>query len=68
MLMLAIKASRKETGDSPVYTLYHDFKEVRELLAESLSGFEAGRLPGDLGDTHEALGTGAGGNVQLKFS
>ena len=63
MLMLAIKASRKEAGDTPVYTYLHDFKEVRELLADSLSGIEAGRLPGDLGDTHEALDTGAGGKI-----
>ena len=56
--MLAIKASKLANDKSPVYQFIHDFKEVRTLLAESLAAFDAGRLPGDLGDTPAMVDTG----------
>ena len=56
--MLAITATKTKAGQSPVHIFFNDFTEVRTLIAESLAGVESGRLPGDLGDTAEALDTG----------
>ena len=63
LLILAIKASKLPTDKSPVYQFIHDFKEIRALLAESLATFDAGRLPGDLGDTPAMVDTGEDGHT-----
>ena len=65
LLMLAIKASKLPTDKSPVYQFIHDFKDVRTLLAESLAAFDAGRLPGDLGDTPAMVDKGEDGHTVM---
>ena len=61
--MLAVKASKTPADKSPVYKFYHDFNDVKALLAESLARFAEGRLPGNLGDTPAAINTGEDGQL-----
>ena len=60
MAMMVINVAEPKEGS------FSSSKGLKELLFDSISGFVEGRLPGDLGDTPEALETGKGaGEVQL---
>ena len=60
MAMMVIYIGEPKEGS------FSSSKGLKKLLFESISGFGEGWLPGDLGDTPEALETGGGaGELQL---
>ena len=59
MAMLLAKCATTEIQRTELYKLMHDARFMK-LCSESVSGFAAGRLPGDLGDNPEAVDAGEG--------
>ena len=58
MAMMAIRVTDRHE------VIPFDSNILEKLLLESISGFVEGRLPGELGDTNEALDTGRGAETQ----
>ena len=66
MAMMIAKSSggKIKDGLKTVHRMVTSDAAFRTLCAEALAGFAEGRLPGDLGDTPEAVETGECGNAR----